>query len=250
MRNKFVVTMLCLAITAGTAAAAEKTEFKTKKEKTSYAVGYNMGLGLKRSLEAQSIEVDLEVIKQGVADAFAGTPPLVQEQEIRDILTELQKDYEAKRKEALAKQQEKMKEMGEKNKKEGDAFLKENAKKSGIKVLPSGLQYKILSEGKGKKPSPSDTVTVNYKGMLIDGTEFDSSYKRGQPATFGLNQVIKGWTEGIPLIKEGGKIQLFIPPDLGYGDRGAGQLIGPNAVLIFEVELLSTQPQPAVQSGQ
>lgn len=134
-----------------------------------------------------------------------------------------------------------MKEQGEMNRKEGEAFLKENAAKEGVKILPSGLQYRILAEGTGKKPGATDSVTVNYRGTLINSTEFDSSYKRGQAATFPLNQVIKGWTEGIQLVKEGGKIQLFIPAELAYGDRSTGS-IGPSSTLIFEVELISVQP--------
>jgi FKBP-type peptidyl-prolyl cis-trans isomerase FklB len=130
---------------------------------------------------------------------------------------------------------------GEKNKKEGDQFLAQNKKKEGVNALASGLQYKIIKPGTGKKPQPTDTVTVQYRGTLIDGTEFDSSYRRGQPATFEVNKVIRGWTEALQLMQEGSKWQLFIPSDLAYGERGAGQQIGPNAALIFEVELLSIQ---------
>ncbi len=234
MKKGFIV-VLCLVLAASTAFAAKKKELKTAKQKTSYAVGYNMGYGLKQKLEMQSIEYDADALERGVADAFSGGKPALSEQEIRDTLMALQKDLDAKRKEAMAK----MKALGEKNKAEGEKFLKENAAKKGVKTLPSGLQYKILAEGKGKKPAATDTVTVNYRGTLIDGTEFDSSAKHGRPATFALNQVIKGWTEGLQLVRQGGKIELFIPPDLAYGERGAGSLIGPNATLIFEVELLS-----------
>jgi FKBP-type peptidyl-prolyl cis-trans isomerase len=127
------------------------------------------------------------------------------------------------------------------NQKEGDTFLAANGKKPGVKTLPSGLQYTVIKEGTGRQPAATDTVTVHYKGTLINGTEFDSSYKRGQPASFPLNQVIKGWTEGVQLMKEGAKYRFFIPPHLAYGQRGAGPTIGPNATLIFEVELLSVQ---------
>lgn len=216
-------------------------ELKTKQQKIGYAIGYNNGYGLRRNLEAQNIEADPDAAKRGFADALANASSALPEEEIRTILGDLQKDLDAKRKEAAAKEQAKMKEQGEENRKEGEAFLKENAAKEGVKVLPSGLQYRILAEGTGKRPGPTDSVTVNYKGTLINGTEFDSSYKRGQPATFPLNQVIKGWTEGIQLVKEGGKIQLFIPAELAYGDRGPGS-IGPFSTLIFEVELISVQP--------
>ena len=129
----------------------------------------------------------------------------------------------------------------EKNQKEGAAFLAANAKKADVKTTPSGLQYLVIKEGAGKQPTATDAVTVHYRGTLLDGTEFDSSYKRNQPATFPLNQVIKGWTEGVQLMKEGAKYRFFIPSELGYGQRGAGGLIGPNATLIFEVELISVQ---------
>jgi FKBP-type peptidyl-prolyl cis-trans isomerase FklB len=140
-----------------------------------------------------------------------------------------------------------MKIMGEKNKKEGEAFLAANKKKEGVITLPSGFQYKAIKEGTGKTPKATDTVTVNYRGTLIDGTEFDSSYKRGQPATFRVNGVIAGWTEALQLMKEGSKWELFIPANLAYGERGAGAAIGPNAVLIFEVELISVKP---AESGE
>jgi len=131
--------------------------------------------------------------------------------------------------------------MSEKQKQRGEAFLAENKKKEGVKTLPSGLQYKVVKAGSGKKPKLDDTVTVQYRGTLIDGTEFDSSFRRGQPATFPVSGVIPGWTEALPLMEEGAKWQLFIPPKLAYGERGAGGLIGPNATLIFEVELISIQ---------
>jgi FKBP-type peptidyl-prolyl cis-trans isomerase FklB len=228
----------------------KKLVLKTKREKVGYAAGYNTGYGLKRNIEAQSIDADPEMVIRGFRDALSGSASAMPESEIVAILTELQKDLDAKRKEAMAKQQEQLKELGEKNKKEGEAFLKENSRKEGVKVLPDGLQYKMLVEGTGKQPSATDSVTVNYRGTLIDGTEFDSSYKRGKPATFQLDQVIKGWTEGIQLMKEGGKMQLFIPADLAYGERSGGS-IGPNAVLIFDVELISVGPaEPAVKSGE
>lgn len=147
-------------------------------------------------------------------------------------------------KELQEKRQAKMKIQGEKNMKEGEAFLAANAKKEGVKTLPSGLQYKVITEGKGKSPSATDTVSVQYTGKLIDGTVFDSSYKRGQPATFAVNGVIKGWTEALQLMKEGSKWELYVPANLAYGETGTiGGPIGPNAMLVFEVELLSIKPQ-------
>jgi len=144
----------------------------------------------------------------------------------------------------MKKQAEAMKTLGEKNRKEGEAFLAENKTKDGVVALPSGLQYKILKEGDGKKPTADDAVVCNYRGTLLDGTEFDSSFKRNQPATFPVKGVIKGWTEALQLMPAGSKWQLFIPPSLGYGERGAANLIGPNATLIFEVELISIQGKP------
>jgi FKBP-type peptidyl-prolyl cis-trans isomerase FklB len=141
----------------------------------------------------------------------------------------------------MAKKAEEMQKLSEKNKADGEKFLAENAKKEGVKVLPSGLQYKVITPGTGKSPKATDTVTTHYKGMLIDGTEFDSSYKRGEPATFPVSGVIPGWTEALQLMKEGAKWQLFLPSNLAYGERGAGRDIGPNATLIFEVELISVK---------
>jgi FKBP-type peptidyl-prolyl cis-trans isomerase FklB len=159
---------------------------------------------------------------------------LMTDDEARAALMQLQA-------EVRNKQQEKMKVAGEMNKKEGAEFLEANKTKEGVVTLPSGLQYKILTEGTGPKPAASDTVVCNYRGTLISGTEFDSSYKRGQPASFPVNGVIKGWTEALQLMPVGSKWQLFVPAELGYGDRGAGGEIGPGATLIFEVELLSIQ---------
>jgi FKBP-type peptidyl-prolyl cis-trans isomerase FklB len=204
--------------------------FKTQKDKLSYAIGMNVGTSLHR----QSIEVDPNIVRQGLEDALAGGKTLLSEEEARAALTELQNDIRKK-------QQEKMQVAGEANKKEGDAFLAANKAKEGVVALPSGLQYKILSAGTGPKPTASDSVVCNYRGTLIDGKEFDSSYKRGQPATFPVGGVIKGWTEALQLMPVGSKWQLFVPSELAYGDRGTGSDIGPNATLIFELELLSIQ---------
>ncbi len=202
----------------------------TQKDKASYAIGMNVA----KTLQRQSIEVDPAILLQGLKDQIAGGKTLLTEQEAQTVVTELQA-------EARKKQEEKMKQAGEVNKTEGDAFLAANKTKEGVVTLPSGLQYKILKEGDGPKPTATDSVVCNYRGTLINGTEFDSSYKRGQPATFPVNGVIKGWTEALQLMPTGSKWQLFIPPDLAYGARGAGPDIGPDATLIFEVELLSIQ---------
>jgi FKBP-type peptidyl-prolyl cis-trans isomerase len=204
--------------------------FKTQKDKVSYAIGMNIGANLHR----QSVDVDPNIVRQGLEDALTGGKTLLSEDEARAALTELQNDLRKK-------QQEKMQAAGEANKKEGDAFLAANKTKDGVVTLPSGLQYKILTSGTGPKPAASDSVVCNYRGTLIDGKEFDSSFKRGQPATFPVGGVIKGWTEALQLMPVGSKWQLFIPSDLAYGERGQGADIGPNATLIFEVELLSIQ---------
>jgi FKBP-type peptidyl-prolyl cis-trans isomerase FklB len=164
--------------------------------------------------------------------------------EVKAVLTQLQTEVRARQQEKMKLEQEKMKVAAEENKKEGAEFLGENKTKEGVVTLPSGLQYKILTEGTGPKPAATDTVTCNYKGTLINGTEFDSSYKRGQPLSIQVNGVIKGWTEALQLMPVGSKWQLFIPSDLGYGDRASGPVIGPGATLIFEVELLSIQEKP------
>jgi FKBP-type peptidyl-prolyl cis-trans isomerase FklB len=178
--------------------------------------------------------VDSALVAQGLKDSLAGSKTRLTEDEAKAVLTEMQN-------EVRKQQQEKAAQAGAANKTEGEAFLAANKAKEGVVTLPDGLQYKILKAGTGPKPAATDSVVCNYKGTLINGTEFDSSYKRGQPATFGVGQVIKGWTEALQLMPVGSKWQLFIPSSLAYGDRGAGAEIGPDATLIFEVELISIQ---------
>lgn len=215
-------------------AAASKgagvTTLKTTKEKFSYALGMNLGANFHK----QAVDVDPNLVAQGIRAAMAGGKTLLTEAEAQAALTEVQTELRKK-------QMEKMQVTGEANKKEGDSFLEANKGKEGVTALPSGLQYKILTAGTGPKPSATDSVVCNYRGTLINGKEFDSSYKRGQPATFPVNGVIKGWTEALQLMPAGSKWQLFIPSSLAYGERGAGGDIGPNATLIFEVELMSIQ---------
>jgi FKBP-type peptidyl-prolyl cis-trans isomerase FklB len=207
--------------------AAERVEPKTDKEKNSYSVGYDIG----RSLKRQLVEVDAGALAQGLSDAFGGVAPALPD-------PEMQERFAAVRQESAQK-------IPEMNKKEGEAFLAKNKGAKGVKTTASGLQYKVITAGKGKQPAAGDTVTVNYRGTLIDGTEFDSSYKRNQPATFPVKGVIPGWTEALQLMKEGSKWMLYIPSNLAYGERGAGHMIGPNSTLIFEVELLSiSKPAP------
>jgi FKBP-type peptidyl-prolyl cis-trans isomerase len=209
---------------------------KTPKEKFSYALGMNLGMSLKK----QSVEIDPVLVTQGLKAAMAGGKTLLTPEEAQTALMEVQNDLRKK-------QQEKMQVTGEANKKEGEAFLTANKAKEGVVTLPSGLQYKILKEGTGPKPTATDSVVCNYRGTLINGTEFDSSYKRGQPATFPVVGVIKGWTEALQLMPVGSKWQLVIPSSLAYGERGAGGDIGPNATLVFEVELMSIQEKPKAE---
>jgi FKBP-type peptidyl-prolyl cis-trans isomerases 1 len=232
MKRRLAMAMaMCGVVTlSGAAFAADSPELKSDKEKLSYSIGMDIGGNLKRG----SIEVDPDLLAKGLKDTYGGGKTLLTEDEARQTLEVAQKALMAKKAETMQKQ-------SEKNKADGEKFLAENAKKAGVKTLPSGLQYKVITPGKGKTPKASDTVTVHYKGTLIDGTEFDSSYKRGEPASFPVSGVIPGWVEAIQLMKEGAKWQLFIPPNLAYGERGAGRDIGPNATLLFEVELISVK---------
>ena len=207
--------------------AAEDVTLKTPKDKLSYIIGVQIGNDLKN----QSIDVDPALVNKGLNDSMSGSKLLIGDQEAKDIIAAYQK-------ERAAKVAEERKKAGESNKQEGATFLASNKQKEGVKTLPSGLQYRVIKEGTGKTPKATDTVVTQYKGTLINGTEFDSSYKRNEPATFPVNGVIKGWTEALQLMKEGSKWQLVVPPELAYGEQGAGP-IGPNATLIFEVELVS-----------
>jgi FKBP-type peptidyl-prolyl cis-trans isomerase FklB len=214
----------------GAAKTATPLALKTQKDKASYAIGLNIG----RSLHKDSVEIDPAIFARGLKDGVAGGKALLTDDEIKATMTALQADVNKR-------QGERMQQQGEANKKAGEAFLAANKTKEGVVTLPSGLQYKILKAGNGPKPTASDSVVCNYKGTLLDNTEFDSSYKRGQPATFPVGGVIKGWTEALQLMPVGSKWQLFVPADLAYGQRGPSAAIGPNATLIFEVELLSIE---------
>lgn len=225
-----LITLFSIAFLFSICHAEEKLELKEQKDKESYSLGYQFG----QNLKGQGVELNLEVYTSGIKDALGGRESQITPEEIRATITGLQQRL-------MAVQQKAFKEQAAKNLSESKAFLAENGKKEGIKTLPSGLQYKVFAEGSGKMPKAEDTVTVNYKGTLIDGTEFDNSYKRGQPATFQVKGVIKGWTEALQLMKEGSKWQFFIPPDLAYGEGGAGRSIPPNSTLIFEVELISVK---------
>jgi FKBP-type peptidyl-prolyl cis-trans isomerase FklB len=225
MKSQLAIALTIL-ILAFQVSAEENLVLKNQKEKMSYIIGMDIGSNLKR----QSIDVDPNILARGIRDALSAAKSLLTEQEIQDTLA-------AFRKERAAKQEE----VGKKNKNDGETFLIGNRKKEGVKALASGLQYKVIRAGTGKKPKINDSVTTHYRGTLIDGTEFDSSYKRGELASFPVSGVIPGWTEALQLMEEGAKWQLFVPPNLAYGERGTGDVIGPNATLIFEIELISIQ---------
>ena len=231
MTSNRITSLVIATLLAVAARAQEKVELKEPKQKISYAIGMDIGSNLKR----QEIDVDPKILAAGIADALTGKLQLT-DAEAKQVINEF-------RTQMMAKMESKQKEAGDKNIKAGEDFLAANAKKEGVKTTASGLQYKVLKagDGKGKTPKPTDTVKVHYHGTLIDGTVFDSSVDRGQPATFPVNGVIAGWTEVLQLMKEGDKWQVYIPSKLAYGERGAGGQIGPNSALIFEVELLSVE---------
>ena len=209
---------------------AAGTALTTQKAKNSYALGMSIGSGLKR--QGIATVVDPATVARGMRDAMAGSKTALTDDEAKAAMQQLRGEVEKM-------QEAKAHEAGASARKEGEAFLASNKSKDGVKTLPDGLQYKVVTEGSGPKPAATDTVTVNYRGTLINGKEFDSSYKRGQPASFPVNGVIKGWTEALQLMPVGSKWQIYIPADLAYGDRGAGGDIGPGETLVFDVELIS-----------
>jgi FKBP-type peptidyl-prolyl cis-trans isomerase FklB len=221
------------------AATPEIPGLPTQKDKISYAIGMNVGKGLHR----ESIDVDPNLLMQGLKDSLSGGKTLMTDEQAQATIVEL-------RSQVQSRMQAQMQQEAETNKKDGEAFLAANKAKPGVVTLPSGLQYKVLKEGTGPKPTLDDKVVCNYRGTLIDGKEFDSSYKRGEPATFPVRGVIKGWTEALQLMPVGSKWQIVLPPDLAYGERGAGPDIGPNSTLVFEVELLSIAPKDQPSKSQ
>ena len=235
MNTKAIALMIFTGLLTVPGLRADEAAFKNDKDKTSYALGAYYGGDWKRR-EIEVNDLNFDELVRGMKTALAGEKSALTDQELKEALNKYQQELSTK-------QQEKRRIAGEKNKAEGEKFLADNKSKPGVMTLPSGLQYKIVTEGAGDPPKREDSVTVNYRGTLIDGTEFDSSYKRGQPATFRVGGVIPGWTEALTLMKPGAKWELFIPSNLAYGERG-NPSIAPNATLLFDVELVSIQPPP------
>ncbi len=222
------MAVLGLVLMAASVNAGEPGTLTASKDKVSYGIGVDVA----RNFQRLGLDLDLDLLIKAMRDVYGGGKLLMTEEELRATM-------DAYRIELQSRQLDAMKKAGEENQKKGEAFLAENKGKEGVVVLPSGLQYKVLNAANGKTPQDADTVECNYRGALIDGTEFDSSYRRGQPATFSVTGVIPGWREALKLMPVGSKWQLFVPPQLAYGPRGAGRDIGPNATLVFEVELLA-----------
>ncbi|ADJ28039.1 FKBP-type peptidyl-prolyl cis-trans isomerase [Nitrosococcus watsonii] len=217
----FLIASFTLLALLGNAAIAE--ELETDAKKLSYLIGYQFG----QNMQQQGIELDKQAFMLALEDALQQTPSRLSPEQAKAAMNAVQQQAQQKRTES-----------GEKNKATGKDFLKTNKEKEGVVELPNGLQYRIIEQGEGKKPAAEDTVVVNYRGTLVDGTVFDSSYERGEPVTFKVNGVIKGWQQALQLMPVGSKWKVFIPSDLAYGERGAGRLIGPNETLIFDIELL------------
>jgi len=224
--KRFIISFALLSLAGSVFGQDKSTPLKDSKDKVSYSIGLNIGFNLKK----QNVSINPDTFVLGLKDALAGKPQMTDEQ-VKETMTAFEKEMIDKQKAA-----------GVKNGADGEKFLAENKKKEGVKTTASGLQYKVVKEGTGAQPKEKDTVKANYRGTLIDGTEFDSSYTRGQPATFPVSGVIKGWTEALQMMKVGSKYQLFIPAKLAYGERAIGPDIGPNSTLIFEVELLDVKP--------
>ncbi len=228
--KRILLSLLCIGLLAQFACAQEQAAPTTDQQKISYSLGYSIGYDFAR----KQLDMDPEMLTRGMRDALTGSESILSEEEMRKAMTDLQQRM-------AVKQQEQVQHLAQSNAEAGRAFLTANRQKEGVKTTSSGLQYKVVDKGAGKKPSRDSTVTVHYRGRLLDGTEFDSSYKRNQPATFQVGGVIPGWTEALQLMQEGARWRLYIPSELAYGERGAGPMIGPNATLIFDVELISVK---------
>ncbi len=233
MKKKVLVSALAWTLVSTPAAFA--AELETLEQKASYLMGLDVGA----RMQALGYALDVDALQLGMEESAEQAERSLSDEELRDAVAEIQQRFQQR-------QQQQQQEQAAANQQLGEDFLAENGKKEGVLTTASGLQYKILSAGEGPKPLETDTVQVHYRGTLVDGTEFDSSYSHGGPATFPLNGVIPGWTEGLQLISQGTKAELYIPSELAYGPRGMGPVIGPNSTLVFEVELLAINPQQEV----
>ena len=238
------VTMLGIGLTLTGAVGQEAQPLKDQKEKRSYALGVEVG----NTIRNRSVDVDQAVLFQGIKDALSGGRALLSQEEVRAVLVDLQAELKRKLDAAEAEKVLAASKLAEKNKSEGETFLTANKTKAGVVTLESGLQYKILKAGIGKRPSSDDTVVCNYRATFVDGTEFNTTYKENKPVTFPLKQIIKGWQEALQLMPVGSMWQLFVPSQLAYGSRGSGSVIGPDATLIYEVELLEVK-DPSIAAG-
>jgi len=226
-------SMLALALSGAlaTTAAVQAQTLETEQQKLSYSLGLILGERIQADVEA----LDINAFSEGVEAVFSGKEPALDQQQVAEVMQAFQSRKMEEQRQAMAK-------LADENSTKGAAYMAENGAKKGVKTTESGLQYEVLTAGKGKSPKTTDTVKVHYRGHLIDGTEFDSSYARNEPVSFPLDGVIPGWTEGLQLMQEGGKSRLVIPADLAYGPGGMGNAIGPNETLVFEVELLEVNP--------
>jgi FKBP-type peptidyl-prolyl cis-trans isomerase FklB len=241
----FIFSCVWVLASSQVFAAEPASKLETQEDKESYSIGYQVG----QSLTTDGVEVKIEKVIEGLQDAVNRKDPRVKDEEMKKLIGDL-------RKRAREAQLKKVQEQIVKNAQESEKFLEENQKKEGVKVTESGLQYKVLKQGNGPVPGPEDFVKVNYRGTFIDGSEFDSSYSKGEPARVQADGVIKGWNEALRMMKTGSKWQLFVPPELAYGRGGLGQRIPPNKVLVFDMELLAVEkgdkasPQPTAQAPQ
>ncbi len=242
--KRTILTMMSVLLVASISFAQKKTDktpaLKTKKEKVSYVVGYDLGSKIGGDIKKQGLDFNIDAFVRGIKEAISGTKAVLPDSEMTTAMMSFQQEMMEKQQAAAAA-------AGEAKQKEADAFFALNAKKDSVKVLASGMQYKILREGTGAMPTANDTVTTHYRGSLLNGKVFDESYSRGEPISFPVTGVIKGWTEALQLMKVGSKWELYIPASLAYGERGAGQMIGPNETLVFEVELLAVKAGPMEQ---
>jgi len=229
MKHHYYASVLGIIFLSAACFAAETPDLKDQTNKESYSLGYQFG----QSLKQQGLSINLGAYTAGVQDSLSGTKPRLSQEEVNKTVSDVQSRV-------MAARQKEWRARAEKNRSDGKAYLDANGKKEGVKTLPSGLQYKVLAEGKGKTPKATDEATVHYRGAFIDGTEIDNSYKKGNPLTMKVNGVIRGWSEALQLMKEGSTWQLFIPPDLAYGERGTNR-IPPNSTLVFDIELISVK---------